>query len=338
MSDNININNVSLQDIQDLLSRLGSMAANQPQPDNQPQPTTAHEISEVVTDWIHYLETDNAVKEKTNSTLRVYESHVRNFAKWSDSASVEEVSKVEIVAYRTHLESIGRKPATTNTILTVLNRFFDYCVESNYCPKNPARSVSKIESDQLQPKSLDDFTLTQFRNCIKLSCKTRNNPTQLLMFDFMLNMGLRISEVVALQFRDINLDTRTLTVRMSKRNRTRKLGIPQSLLESYKRFKSRYQERSKNPNNFVFTHKGEAYTPSAVRIYYERLCNKHEIPHVTPHMLRHSFCVRKINSNVNPTLVQGLMGHADFSTTARYAMPSMQDKLDSAEKGVFPCD
>ena len=129
-----------------------------------------------------------------------------------------------------------------------------------------------------------------------------------------------------------------MTVRMSKRNRTRKLGIPSSLLESYKRFKSRYQARSKNPNNFVFTHKGEAYTPSAIRIYYERLCEKHGIPHVTPHMLRHSFCVRKINSDVKPTLVQSLMGHADFSTTPRYAMPSMQDKLDSAEKGVFPCD
>ena len=234
--------------------------------------------------------------------MRVYESHVRNFAKWSDSASVEQVSKVEIVAYRTHLESIGRKPATINTILTVLNRFFDYCVELNYCTKNPARSVSKVESEQLQPRSLDDPTLAQMRNCIKLSCRTRNNPTQLLMFDLMLNMGLRISEVVALQFRDINLKEGSLTVRMSKRNRTRKLGIPSSLLESYKRFKSRYQPRSKNPNNFVFTHKGEAYTPSAIRIYYERLCNKHEILHVTPHMLRHSFCVRKINSNVNPTL------------------------------------
>ena len=158
------------------------------------------------------------------------------------------------------------------------------------------------------------------------------------MFDVMLNMGLRISEVVALQFRDINLKEGSLTVRMSKRNRTRKLGIPSSLLESYKRFKSRYQARSKNPNNFVFTHKGEAYTPSAIRIYYERLCEKHGIQHITPHMMRHSFCVRKINSDVKPTLVQSLMGHADFSTTARYSMPSFQDKLDSAEKGVFPCD
>ena len=115
------------------------------------------------------------------------------------------------------------------------------------------------------------------------------------MFDFMLNMGLRISEVVALQFRDINLDTRTLTVRMSKRNRTRKLGIPQSLLESYKRFKSRYQARSKNPNNFVFTHKGEAYTPSAVFGFTMRdLCDKHGIQHITPHMMQ-SFILCKEN-------------------------------------------
>ena len=45
-------------------------------------------------------------KTKRKSTLRVYESHVRNFAKL-ESASVEEVSKVEIVAYRTHLSQLG---------------------------------------------------------------------------------------------------------------------------------------------------------------------------------------------------------------------------------------
>ena len=315
---NANAANIS---VKDLLMSLTQMTETE-------STTPKYPIRKIIVEWIEHFKTDTDAKELSKSSLRNYESHVRNFSDWTESASVEEVTKSTIIEYRNYLHNTKRlKPTSVNTIIIGINQFFEYCVDMGYCDKNPTRKVSKIKQDQLRPRSLDDSTVNRLRNFIKLNCEKRNDNTHLMIFDFMLRLGLRVGEVISLKFEDIDLDGKfpIVTIRSGKGNKDRNVCMPDDLLETYKQYKANLH-RSKNESQFIFMHHGQPYHDTAVRTFYFRLCKEHGVEHVSPHQLRHTFAVRKIQSGVPQTIVQSDMGHASFSTTARYAMPSIDDK------------
>ena len=326
MSD---IGNLTINDLQEMLSKLGSMAT-QPEA-TQPQPSSVR-LNQAIDEWIEHYKTDPDAKELSASSLRNYESHVANFADWTDFVSVDEITKSTIIEYRDYLHKTkGLKPATCNTIIIALNQYFLFCVDKGYCPKNPTNRVSKIKQDQLQPKSLDRSTLNRLRNAITLNCQARNDDTHLVIFEFQLRAGLRISEVLNLKFENIKLDGKYPTVKIidGKGGKDREIVISPELVEIYKRYKSSLH-RSHNVSQFVFMHHGQSYKDTAVRTFYWRLCKEHKISHVHPHALRHSYAVQEINKGTAQTILQNNLGHASFSTTARYAMPSIDDKARAA--------
>ena len=248
MSD---IGNLTINDLQQMLSQLGSMAT---QPETKQSQPSSVRIGNAIGEWIEHYQTDPEAKELSASSLRNYESHVTNFADKTDCVSVSEVTKSDITKYRDylHLEK-GLKPTTCNTIIIALNQFFIFCVEQGYCDKNPASRVSKIKQDQLQPKSLDQSTLNKLRNAITINCSKRNDDTHLIIFEFQLRLGLRISEVLNLKFENINLDGKypIVEVKDGKNGKDREIVIPTELVEIYKRYKSSLH-RSHNVSQFVF--------------------------------------------------------------------------------------
>ena len=323
MSD---IGSMTINDLQEMLSKLGSMAT---QPDTT---QSSVRLNQAIVEWIGHYKTDPDAKELSASSLRNYESHVRNFANWTDFVSVDEITKSIIIEYRDYLhKGKGLKPATCNTVLIALNQFFLFCVEQGYCPKNPTSRIAKIQQVQLQPKSLDDSTVNRLRNAIRLNCDKRNDATHLVIFELQLRLGLRISEALNLKFENVNLEGKypTLKVIDGKGGKDREVVISPELVEIYKQYKSNLH-RSKNVSQHIFMHHGQPYHDTAVRTFYWRLCKEHGIPHVHPHSLRHTYAVQEINKGTAQTILQNNLGHASFVTTARYAMPSIDDKAKAA--------
>lgn len=46
--------------------------------------------------------------------------------------------------------------------------------------------------------------------------------------------------------------------------------------------------------------------------------HKEQLPHITPHILRHTFCTRLANAGMNPKALQYIMGHANITMTLNY--------------------
>ena len=219
-----------------------------------------------------------------------------------------------------------------NLALTILNQFFNYCVDMGYCDANPTGKVKKISAEQLSPKSLDESTVNKMRNALENHCLKKEKFEHLMMFDFMLKCGLRVSEVVKLRFKNVQFETDEdgkegayIHVEDGKGGKHRDVYMPDDLVMDYKKFKSNLT-RSKNESDFIFKHHGSKYSETAIRIHYHRLCKDRGIKHISPHMLRHTFAIRRMASGVPHTYIQNDMGHSNFATTARYAMPSRDNK------------
>jgi site-specific recombinase XerD len=134
--------------------------------------------------------------------------------------------------------------------------------------------------------------------------------------------GLRLSEAIALQTTDLDRARMQLRVRHGKGGKERVLPLSARLLhelEAYWRAQRRGRPGHDCPWLFLGVQPGKPINKATGQnIYYRAVrksgvCRKGGI-----HVLRHSFATHCIESGLELTLVQRLLGHASLLTTARY--------------------
>lgn len=150
----------------------------------------------------------------------------------------------------------------------------------------------------------------------------------------MLNMGLRVSEVVNLRPGDINLTKRKLRVVNGKGGVDRDLIIPiytAEILREWKKAKPKNSSyffttiKNKNGGKFASV-KGSKLSVRYIQFAVKRYAKKAEISKdITPHTLRHSFATDFIRQGQNIMQLKKILGHSDISTTQIYVTLANKD-------------
>ena len=162
--------------------------------------------------------------------------------------------------------------------------------------------------------------------------------------------GLRIGEVCALVWDDIDLDNGVINVSKTiqriyvieggekhteviidtpkSKNSIREIPIPRDLLKMIKPFK-----KVVNGRFYVLTNSSQPTEPRTYRNYYKRLMTQLDMPKLKFHGLRHSFATRCIESKCDYKTVSVLLGHSNISTTLNlYVHPDMEQKKKCVEQ------
>ena len=328
--------NVSKDELKAMLTTLGKMVTSQP--DNTQSESTASPIVEITLteakdEFINHLKQND---DKSESTKKKYEEHARIFTLWHGNATVQSIKTSDITDYRDYLQDEKLlKHTSVNVILVGLRQMFNYCKDAGYIEVNPTLKVKRLEEVQLAPKSLDDATVNKMRNAIENWCEQKGKWEQLLMFDFAISCGLRVGEIIALRFHHVEYETDKngnecafITIRKGKGNKYREVYMPDELLKNYKHFIANLN-RSKNPSNFIFQHHGKPYGDSCLRAFYWRICRDYKLQHISPHLCRHTFAIRRIKSGETMNNLQSDLGHESWATTSRYVLPNRDDKRES---------
>ncbi len=135
------------------------------------------------------------------------------------------------------------------------------------------------------------------------------------MLSVMLNMGLRVSEVSNLKFRDVSINKRKLRVVNGKNGKDRDLVIPGYTLELLEKWKVVRPESDYFFSSLVGSKVGIRYIQDMVGRYRERS----EIDkNVTPHTLRHTFATEFYRQTKDIETLRKILGHSDISTTQIY--------------------
>lgn len=165
-----------------------------------------------------------------------------------------------------------------------------------------------------------------------------------------LSTGLRIGEVCALKWSDIDITAGTISIQRTieriyivdngekhtevvintpkTKNSFREIPMSKELLSIVKPLK-----KIVNDNFFVLTNESDPTEPRTYRNYYKRLMKNLEIPEIKFHGLRHSFATRCIESNCDYKTVSVLLGHSNISTTLNlYVHPNMEQKKKCIDK------
>ena len=172
------------------------------------------------------------------------------------------------------------------------------------------------------------------------------------MFYLELISGLRKGELVALQWSDLDIENKTISVskqagrnnagepditRPKTKNSIRKISIPQEAVDL---LVTEHQKHPNNPWMFPSPKTGEMYHPDSVVNIHKKILKDAGLEHLRFHDLRHTFATLALQNGVDVKTVSSMLGHFDAGFTLRtYTHVTRQMQESAAEKmgTIAPC-
>ena len=216
---------------------------------------------------------------------------------------------------RMKLALAHRAPKTVNNVLTVLSTLLKKAVEWGELERLPC--TIKLLPNPKKTMGFHDFD--QYERLLTVAKK--RNAEAYLMVLLGGDAGLRLGEIVALEWRDVDLPSRRLAVQRSdwlghvtvpKGGRSRQLPLTQRLTAALR------AARHLRSDRVLCLPDGSALTRDRVIKAVRGAQRVAGLPEQGVHILRHTFCSHLAMRGAPARAIQELAGHADLSTTQRY--------------------
>lgn len=287
------------------------------------------------------------------ATVAFYLNNSKLIVNYFKGAILQNISALDIQKFLIYLRTdykskLGKPlaPKTTHHIYATLCLIFDFAENQEMIAKNPMR---KVDAPKKPKKPVDALTEAQAAQFFKLL------PTLPLDFHCMLLLfittGIRRSECVGLQWRDLNEKACTLQIERGgaytpdsgtvistpkTASSIRTIPLIPSVLLLLQQLKK--QTKSKHPNAilneaFIFPSKNDLFTPrdpNAITRRVKRFMRNNGLPDLSPHDLRHSCATLLLAQGADIKSVQNLLGHSDASTTLNFYVKSDLNQMRNA--------
>ena len=301
--------------------------------------TTQKTFSQIVTLW--KKDKQLYVKKSSFSAyVLLLENHL--LPKFSDVNSIEEAEVQQFVFEK--LEQ-GLSQKSIKDVLIVLKMVMKFGAKNKWIQYTPFDiQYPTVRENQ----SIEVLTRTHQRkvmNYIQEHFTFRNLGVYICLCS-----GMRIGEICALTWEDIDTDNGIINIRKTiqriyiiedgkrrtellldtpkTKNSIREVPMSRDLLRMLKPFK-----KIVNPLFFVLTNDAKPTEPRTYRSYYKNLMKQLEIPEIKFHGLRHSFATRCIESKCDYKTVSVLLGHSNISTTLNlYVHPNLEQKKKAIDQ------
>jgi len=258
----------------------------------------------------------------SRNTLDAYGRDLTGYLEFLESegvASPEEVTPARILYFLAHLQKRGLSPRSRARALVALRMFHKFLLAEGFSRENPA---ARIEAPQTVHSLPDVLTTVEVDLLLKVTGP--DSPLNLrdrAMLELLYATGLRVSELITLRFKDLQLDVGYL-IAFGKRNKQRVVPIGESAREALRHYLNEGRTHLfKNPqNDFLFLNQsGKNLTRQGFwKIIKRRACQAGISKNIMPHTLRHSFATHLLENGADLRSVQTMLGHADISTVQIY--------------------
>ena len=278
------------------------------------------------------------VKQASSNTISSYIRDIRQFSAWlSDVQEVDllDVSQQNISDYISHLADSGKSSATSSRCLASLKNFYSYLVSSGFLETTPVIEVHVDRGVKKLPQILTGREIEQL--LAQPGCVDAKGIRDKAMLEVLYATGMRVSELIALDFDDVNLSQGT--IRCSSSKKTRKIPLyPAALraLSMYLRDARDSMIASDDETALFVNVNGVRMSRQGfwkILKYYQTAA--HIEKEITPHTLRHSFAVHLLENGADLASLQELMGHCDISSTQMYTQ-MIDQKLKSVYEKCHP--
>jgi integrase/recombinase XerD len=273
--------------------------------------------------YIDYLAVEKGLAA---NSLNSYSFDLKKFFDYLDRTRKEllRVKESDLVNFIHEQAQSGLSPRSLARMVSSLKSLFKFLVLENYLKKDPAQGLSSPALWLNLPRVL---TIEEVEALLeKTDLKTPQGIRDRAILEIMYGSGLRVSELVSLELKDIRLNQGFLICK-GKGNKERIVPLNRSSIRWLKAYLSEVRpswDRFSSPVLFL-TRRGRAFTRQGIwKILktYGQAAGLRDRIH--PHVLRHSFATHLLERGADLRAVQMLLGHSQITTTQIYTHVSRE--------------
>jgi integrase/recombinase XerC len=248
---------------------------------------------------------------------------------------LRDVTPEQVKSFLAFLGTLDYSKSTIARKLATLRSFYKFCLRRSYVDAHPLASIRTPKQEKRLPKFLELEQITKL-------LATPDDNTLLgsrdrAMLEVLFSTGVRVSELVDLNFVDVDFEGQAIRVRgKGKKQRTAPVG-PTAIaaIRKYLELRRSDARSASFDQNALFVNKhGQRLSTRSVRRKLDKYLAEAGLdPSISPHTLRHSFATHMLNNGADLRSVQELLGHQSLSTTQVYthlSTPRLKAVYDEA--------
>ncbi|MDP7116351.1 MAG: tyrosine-type recombinase/integrase [Candidatus Woesearchaeota archaeon] len=258
------------------------------------------------------LEAELKLRGFTEKTVDAYIFHNKQLLQHSKKKP-SEITETDVKAFLGHLIADKQlKPASVNLALCALRFYYKKILDKDLfakidAPKSESKIPTVLSKDEIQ----------------KMIHVTKNLKHKLLL-KLIYSSGLRVSEAVSIEVKDLDVGEKMGMVRSGKGRKDRHIILSEDFLRDYERYLKKKSKKNEG-NPYVFGIKDRHITPKMAQKVVKQAAEKAELDkRVFPHALRASFATHLLEGGTDIRIIQELLGHSNLATTQRYTKVSRE--------------
>jgi integrase/recombinase XerC len=307
-----------------------------------------------------YLEHLQDERNVSPHTVRAYEGDLLRFLHFlsQDFLGVEpdaiRPADVDPLAVRSFLAAMTRDELgkrSQGRALAAVRSLFRYACREGVLAANPAQAVRTPKVPKTLPRHLRPGEVENLLEAPAAAGAAGDTPLALrdrAILELLYAAGLRVSELVGLDWRDIDLSARVLRV-MGKGRKERMVPFGRPAQEALKHWLDVWEgvrargarggyrgDGEDDDDPVLLNYRGGRLTDRSVRNILDHWVDSAAVARgVHPHTLRHTFATHLLENGADLRTIQELLGHSSLSTTQKYTHLEVEHLLD-VYRGAHP--
>ncbi len=291
----------------------------------------------LIHDFLRHLDLE---RNFSPHTLRAYSGDLERFssflAEYQNLAPAaltpETVDRAAVRAFLAAMTRDGLARSSQGRALSAVKSLFRYACREGRLPANPAAGVKTPKQDKTLPRHLRPGEIERLVEAPEGEKPLDRRDRAIL--ELLYATGLRVGELVSLDWPDIDLKARVLRV-LGKGGKERMVpfGGPAAAaldawLKTWEDVFRRPQAAERDDEPVFLSQRGRRLSDRSVRRIIDRYAAAAGVPAgVHPHTLRHTFATHLLEEGADLRTIQELLGHSSLATTQRYTHVELERLL-----------
>lgn len=270
-------------------------------------------------DFKYFLQTD---KRLSKNTVNAYMTDLKLYGeflnKYQNITDLDYVEKDHINKYVASLKRQNLSKQTIARKIIAIKELHKFLYEERITRENPANFIELPKADKHLPVVLTKEEI--FKMLESIDTSTPIGLRNKAMLETLYASGMRISELINLDTKDIHLREKYIVV-IGKGNKERMVPLGEEAIVALRNYleKGRPYLSNKPGQTLFYNYQGNRISRQSLFKYITKLAIDNGInKEISPHTIRHSFATHLLQGGTDLRIVQELLGHEDLSTTQIY--------------------
>lgn len=280
----------------------------------------------MVDSFLKYLQYEKRVSP---NTISAYQNDLEQFtaflAKNYPEDKIEAADYSLVRAWILQLVETNIEAASVNRKIACLRTYYKFLLRQEVISKDPMFKIKVLKTRKKLPSFIKEGDMIHVLDHQSFE-NTLAGWREKLILELFYGTGIRLSELLTLKERDVNLRNRTIKV-LGKRNKERVIPFAVnlvSIIEEYKNVRKR-EVINEDHGVLLVTDKGEPCYPMMIyRIVKDHLAKHSSVEKKSPHVLRHTYATHLLNKGAEINAVKDLLGHTSLAATQVYTHNSIE--------------